>query len=158
MIELRYLAFAVGYRRISLVLLEHGRLVTWQTSCKAASSNKAANDFVQEALAILRPHVIVFQELNSECRKGKQAKARLSVIADAVRTHPAQTLKLTPCRNFPSRFQEAAHLATLYPEIADKVPIRRFFDREPHHAVLFEALALADRAMNGSSQLLASQM
>lgn len=140
------------------MLLEHGSLVTWQTSCKAASNDKAANEFVQEALAILRPHVIVFEDLCSECRKGKQAKARLNVIAEAARTHPAQTLKLTPHREFASRFQEAAHLATLYPEVADKVPVRRFFDREPHHAVLFEALALADRAMHGSSHLLASQM
>ena len=41
----------------------------------------------------------------------------------------------------------------LYPELADKAPRREPLDREPYHSVLFEALALADQAINeGANQ------
>ena len=156
--KIKYLAFAVGYRRVSLVLLQNGRLVTWQTSCKAASNDRQVTRLVNDALNTLVPHVIVFEKIGDGSRKGKNATARLKVIAELADSYPAQVLCLERERLFASRFQEAEHLASRYPELADKVPYRRFFDREPHHVVLFEALALADQAMHGSSRLLASNM
>jgi len=155
---LSYLAFAAGYRRISFVLIENGQLATWQTSCKAAGCPELAACFAEEFIDLLRPNVIVMEDITAGTHKGKATQALLQAIANVAAQSDANTIAIQRERLFRCRYTEAEHLARLYPDLADKVPKRRFFDPEPHHTVLFGALALADQAMRGSALLLASKM
>ena len=153
-----YLAFAVGYRRVSLVLLQHGKLATWQTSCKAAEGVAETRAFAEEAMELLQPQVVVFEDIRSGTRKGKQSQRLMTAISEVAQNSAAHSVAIKRERLFRCRYAEAAHLAKCYPDLADKTPSRRFFDKEPHHVVLFEALALADQAVRGSSELLAANM
>ena len=140
------------------MLLQHGKLATWQTSCKAAASVSETKAFVHEALELLRPHVIVFEDIKAGTRKGKQSQRLMTAIAKVAGNSTAHSVAIKRERLFRCRYAEASHLAKCYPDLADKTPTRRFFDKEPHHVVLFEALALADQAVRGSSELLAANM
>ena len=155
---LSYLAFAAGYRRVSLVLLENGKLATWQTSCKAARSPEDAALFAKDFIHLLSPHVVVMEDMASGTRKGATAQALLGAIREKADQSNAQVVALKREKLFRNRQAEADYLVKHYPDLADKVPRRRYFDREPHHSVLFEALALGDQALRGSALLLASKM
>lgn len=155
---LSYLAFAAGYRRVSFVLIENGQLATWHTSCKAARNADEAASFAHEFIDLLNPHVIVVEDVTRGTRKGAVAKTLIEAIRKEAEQSQAQMLALEREMLFRSRHAEAVCLVQHYPELADKVPKRRFFEREPYHMVLFEALALADQAVRGSTLLLASKM
>jgi hypothetical protein len=156
--ELSYLAFAAGYRRVSIALIENGQLATWHTSCKAAGDPEEAGLFAREFIDLLAPHVVVIEDIAAGTRKGATAQALLKAIREEADRSKAQVVALKRERLFRSRHAEAVYLVKHYPELCEKVRKRRHFDREPYHSVLFEALALADQALRGSALLLASKM
>ena len=155
---LSYLAFAAGYRRVSLVLIEDGQIATWHTSKRAARDPEDAGRFAREFIDLLGPTVVVMEDIASETRKGAQAKALLKAIRDEAERAKTQLLPLKREKLFRTRYDEAMYLVRFHPELEDKVKDRTFCDREPHQVVLFEALALAHQAAQGGSMLLASKM
>ena len=98
------------------------------------------------------------EKLETARRKGAKAKALLAVIHDQAEKANAHFVPLKRENQFRTREAEASHLAILFPDLADKVPHREHCDNEPHHMVLFEALALAHQALRGGPMLLAQQM
>jgi len=156
--KVSYLAFAAGYRRISFVLIENGQLATWQTSCKAARKASSAARFAAEFIELLRPHIVVIEDFEAGTRKGKNALALLRAIEAILPGHEVQVIKLSREHLHQTRYDEAASLARHYPELRDKVPTRKFFEKEPHHTVLFEAAALAHEALEGGALMLARKM
>ena len=155
---LSYLAFAAGYRRVSFVFIEDGQLATWHTSKRAARNPAEAADFAREFIDLLLPKVVVMEDFAAGTRKGDQAQALLQAIRDEAEKSDAQLLSLSREKLFRTRYDEAVYLVKYHPELEDKVQERSFCDREPHHVVLFEALALAHQAAQGGAMLLASKM
>lgn len=155
---LSYLAFAAGYRRVSFVLIENGNLATWHTSCLAAKSSATARAFANEFIDLFRPDVIVLEYEETAKRKSEKTRALLEAFRNEAERASARLVRLERVREFRTRQAEAEHLAKLYPEFADMVPRRGYCENEPHHAVLFEALALAHHAVRGGAMLLASKM
>jgi len=155
---LSYLAFAAGYRRVSFVFIENGQLATWHTSKRAACTKEEAASFAQEFIELLVPNVIVLEDLGSETRKGANAQASLKAIREQAEQSKAQILLLEREKLFRTRYHEAAYLVRKHPEFEDKMPERTFCEREPHHMVLFEALALGHQASEGGAILLAQKM
>lgn len=155
---LSYLAFAAGYRRISFVFIENGELATWHTSCIAARDATRATQLAREFIELLAPNVIVIEDIRTGTRKGRKAREALEAIRAEAERSRAQLLPIERERLFRTRHDEAAYLVRHYPELTDKVPSRRFHEREPHQMVLFEALALGHQALQGSTMLIASKM
>lgn len=155
---LSYLAFAAGYRRVSFVLIEHGQLATWHTSCVAAREPAGAARFARDFIDLLDPDVIVMEDVAEGSLKGETALTLLEAIRKEAECSKAQLLLLKRELAFRTRRSEAEHLVRHYPDLADKVPKRKFCEREPHQMVLFEALAFAHQAKMGGAMLLASKM
>ncbi|WP_442625212.1 hypothetical protein [Parasphingopyxis sp.] len=143
---------------MSFVFIEHGHLATWQTSCEAANAPADAACFAREFITLLIPNVVVIEDVPAKTQKSANTRALLEAIRVEAERGDVRLLSIERERPFRNREAEATYLAKQYPELADKVPKRRFFENEPHHSVLFEALALADQAVRGSSLLLASKM
>lgn len=156
--SLSYLAFAAGYRRISFVLIEDGLLATWHTSNIAAKSPDTAREFANEFINLFQPNVIVMEKLETTKRKGRNARLLLQEIYGQAEKAEGHFLSLKREKAFRNRQAEAEHLASLFPEVANKVPRRDYCKNEPHHMVLFEALALAHQAIRGGPTLLARHM
>ncbi len=155
---LSFLAFAAGYRRVSFVFIEDGQLATWQTSKRAALSPEEAASFAREFIDLLLPTFIVMEDTSGGTRKGAQAQAALGAIKEEAEKSNAQLIPMKREKLFRTRFDEARYLAGKHPEFESKVPSRSFQDREPHHMVLFEALALGHQAAQGGATFLASKM
>ena len=155
---LSYLAFAAGYRRISFVFVEYGQLATWHTSCVAARDAGNAAQFAQDFIDLLDPNVIIIEDIAAGTRKGPIAKALIEAIRNEAEQSRAQLVALKREKLFRTRYAEALYLVKHYPELADKVPKRGYAEREPHHMVLFEALALAHQTAQGGALFLATKM
>ena len=155
---LSFLAFAAGYRRVSFVFIEDGQIATWHTSKRAAWDPDEAASFAREFIDLLIPSFIVMEDITSGTRKGAQARALIEAIRTEAEHSNAQLLPLKREKLFRTRHDEAVYLVRYHPELADKVPERSYTDREPHHMVLFEALAFGHQAMQGGSLLVASKM
>lgn len=155
---LSYLAFAAGYRRISFVLIEDGQLATWHTSCVAARDATQAAEFAQDFIDLLDPNVVVIEDIASGTRKGTKATALIDAIRKEAEQSRAQLVAVMREKLFRTRHAEALYLVKHYPELADKIPRRGHAEREPHHMVLFEALALAHQASQGGAMLIAAKM
>lgn len=155
---LSYLAFAAGYRRVSFVCIEDGQLATWHTSKRAARDPDEAASFAREFIDLLLPNVIVMEDIAAGTRKGLKTQELLAAIRQEAERSEAQLMPLSREKLFRTRHDEAAYLVKHHPELADKVPVRSFCDREPHHMVLFEALALGHQAAQGGAMLVASKM
>lgn len=155
---LSYLAFAAGYRRVSFVLIENGQLATWHTSKKAARSPDEATRFAAEFIDLLMPNVIVVEDVEARSRKGENTRVLVRAIREEANCSNSSVIALEREHLFRTRHDEATWLVTHYPELADKIPTRLQHEPEPYHSVLFDALALAHQAMQGSTLLLASKM
>lgn len=156
--ELSYLAFAAGYRRISFVLIERGQLATWHTSCVAARDPEKAAQFAQEFIDLLDPNVVVIEDIAAGTRKGTKATALINRIRNEAEQSRVHLVAVKREKLFCTRHAEALYLAEHYPDLADKMPKRGYAKREPHHMVLFEALALAHQAAQGGALFLATKM
>lgn len=156
--ELSYLAFAAGYRRISFVFIEGGQLATWHTSCVAARDAAQASEFAKDFIDLLDPNVIVIENIEAGTRKGTKAMALIDAIRKEAEQSRSHLVAVVREKLFRTRYAEAVYLVKHYPDLADKVPQRGHAEREPHHMVLFEALALAHQAAQGGAMLLAAKM
>ena len=110
-------------------------LATWHTSNIAARSPKTAREFANEFINLCQPSVIVMEELGSTKRKGKNARMLLREVHQQAEQAEGHFMTLRREKEFRNRQAEAEHLASLYPELADKVPRRDYCENEPQHMV-----------------------
>ncbi|MGC9417819.1 MAG: hypothetical protein ACP5EN_02495 [Rhodovulum sp.] len=160
MAALRVLSVAVATGRAGYVFLVDGRLHDWGITVKATKSAKDIAAFVATLIETLRPDIVVTERCDDHCRKGARAQRLIGAIAEAAQEAGVRCLALTRPRTFPSKYEEAVHLADRHPEIAGYLPERkrRIFDFEPRGMILFEALALAEQAILGPPEHLAAAM
>jgi len=160
MAALRVLSVAVATGRAGYAFLVDGRLHDWGITVKATKSAKDIAAFVASLIETLRPDIVVTERCDGTCRKGARSQRLLGTIADVAKEAGVRCLALSRSRGFPSKYEEAVHLAKQYPEIAGYLPQRkrRIFDFEPRGMILFEALAIAEQAILGPPERLAAAM
>jgi hypothetical protein len=145
----RVLAVAAATGRIGIVFLIGNRLMDWQISGKAAKSPDLAARYAATLIQSHRPDVFITEKIDVARNKGDHAKALIASMAAVAAEHELLDIAVERPHDFPNKYAEAAKLIERYPEIAAWQPRRRFFDNEPRNTVLFEALALAQAALDG---------
>lgn len=144
MVTLRVLAFAAASGRVGSVFLVGDRLVDWCMSNKAAESGIEAAGHAQALINDLMPDVVVTEEPESTCHKGKHTLELINAIARTAEHNGLLEVSVPREHRYPNKYAEADALVERYPELAPWKPVkRRFYDNEPRNTVLFEALALA---------------
>jgi hypothetical protein len=143
----RVLAVAAASGRIGMVFLIGNRLMDWQISGKAAKSPELAAHYAETLIQSRRPDVFITEEIDAAQHKGDMAKTLVAAMSAIAAEHELLDIAVDRPLDFPNKYAEAAALIERYPEIAAWRPTRRFFDNEPRHTVLFEALALADKVL-----------
>lgn len=160
MAALRILSIAVASGRAGYVFLQGTRLLDWGIAVKATKTGSDMMGFVQELINELKPDVVVTEKLTAACRKGKRAKELIRSIAELPSHNMVLDVSIERPRTFPSKYEEAQHLAGKHPEVAGYLPKRkrRLFDFEPRGMVIFEALAMAEAVASGPPEQLAAAM
>lgn len=154
------LSIAVGTRRVGYVFIGDGQLCDWGITIKSAKSKSDIAVFVQGLISELQPDVVVSEKCDRACRKGNRTRALIGTIAEIASHNTVLDVSIPRPRRYKSKFEEATFLAEKYPEIAGYLPTRkrRFFEFEPRSMMLFEALALAEEAMQGPPTRLVAAM
>jgi len=141
----RVLAIAVASGRVGCVLIEDGRLVHSQHSCKAAQSPQVAVEYLEDWISELRPTFIVTEDAYRASRKGEHVRAIIAVLGDHAATTKISNAAVERERRCANKYEEAALLAEKYPTLKKACPVgRRLWETEPRKMMIFEALALAD--------------
>ncbi len=142
----RILALAARYGRIGYVYIKNGQPKDWALSCKGYKSGANAAGLTGNWIAKYDPDVVIIEDPTSVRRKGRNTRGRLRSMLRVAERSPALIAKTHRIQRFKNAYLEAQALADAYPQMADKLPVRRFYDTEPRNLVLFEAVALAQSA------------
>lgn len=149
MAALKVLAFAAATGRVGSVFLDGESLQHWHVSIKAAGNSVEAAGYAQEMINRFKPDVVVTEECDSARHKGRNTLDLIGAIARTAAHNDLLEVSVPRERRFPNKYAEAEALVERYPELAPWQPQRRrFYDNEPRHTVLFEALALARQLSN----------
>ena len=141
--RLKVLVFAAATGRIGHVYLLGERLLDWGLSRRASRSPRDATEYATKVIEHLNPDVVVTEELAKSSTKGWKTRQLLDAIGAVALNTRLLDIRVKRPHNFPNKYEEAAYLATRFPEIAAWVPRkRRLWESEPRVTVLFEALAL----------------
>ena len=151
--RLRVLAIAAATGRIGYVLLIGERLLDWGLSRKASKSPELAARHAQKLIDDLKPDVVVTEDISKSSTKGSKTRMLIDAIAHVAANANLLDVRATHSQEHANKYEEAAHLAIRFPEIAAWVPKkRRLWDPEPRATVLFLALSLAVVVMDGRMQ------
>jgi hypothetical protein len=141
--RLKVLVFAAATGRIGHVFLWGERLLDWGLSRRASRSPHDAAEHATKVISDLNPDVVVTEELSKSSTKGWKTRQLLDAIGAVALKTKLLDIRAKRPHDFPNKYEEAACLATRFPEIAAWVPKkRRLWESEPRATVLFEALAL----------------
>lgn len=157
---LKVLSVAVASGRAGYVFLTPGQLGDWGITVKATSSPTEIAGFVQGLINRLRPDVVVTEDCRANSRKGRRTRKLIRAVADTASHNYVLDVSVPRPRHHQSKYEEAADLAKRYPDLVGYLPAhkRRIFDFEPRSMIVFEALALAEAAIQGPPHRLAAAM
>ena len=141
--ENRILVLAARYGRIAYVYIKNGQPKDWALSCKGYRTGRNAAALAGNWIAKFDPDVVIIEDPATIKRKGRNTRSRLRSMLRVAERSSAMVAKAERVQNHKNAYLEAKALAETYPQIAGKLPQRRFFDTEPRNLVFFEALALA---------------
>ncbi len=144
--ETRILALAARYGRIAFVYIKNGQPKDWALSCKGYKSGVNAASMTGSWIAKYEPDVVILEDPKSIERKGRDTRSRLRSMLRVADRSSAMVAKTRREQMHKNAYVEAKALAEVFPQMADKLPVRRFYDTEPRSLVLFEAVALAQSA------------
>jgi len=159
MASLRLLAVAVSSRRVGYVFLTGNRLMVWKMAVKPIQSSMDAAGWLQQLINKLRPDVVVTEKLDETTRKGDRSRTINSTFQRIAAENYVLDVSIKRLREFANKYEEAASLADLYPNIRPWLPKKRqFHEVEPRRMVMFDALAIAHAVIQRPSTTLASAM
>ena len=160
MAALRVLSVAVASGRAGYVFLVGNKLYDWGITVKGVKSATELAGFVQSLINDLKPDVVATEKCDDDSRKGKRSRKLIRTIAETASHNYVLDVSVARSRGFPSKYEEATHLVSQYPEVAGYLPERkrRIFDFEPRSMIIFEALALAEQVILGPPDALAAAM
>lgn len=146
--RLRVLAIAAATGRIGHVLLIGEQLLDWGLSRKASKSPELAATYTQKLVDALSPDVVVTESVPKTSTKSKKTRQLIEAVARVAERAILLDIRMKASRNFPNKYEEAAHLATRFPDMAAWVPRpRRIWEPEPRNTILFEALSFGCAAI-----------
>ena len=143
------LAIAVAAGGAAYVFLSDGQLQDWGTTVKHAKTGGDHIGFAQARISELQPEIVVTEDISAaQCRKGERVKRIISDLAALASYNGVLDVSVPRQRTYPSKYEEAAYLIAVHPELAGYLPKqkRRIFDFEPRGMIVFEALVLAKGA------------
>ena len=160
MAALKVLSVAVASGRAGYVFLDGTQMLDWGITVKATATATELVAFVQELINTLRPDVVVTERCDGDCKKGAAAKRLIASVAELASHNYVLDVAVGRPRTFPSKYEEASHLASKHPEVLGYLPKkkRQIFDFEPRNMIIFEALALAREVIDGPPERLAAAM
>lgn len=159
MAALRLLAVSINRKRMAYVFLIGNQLKEWRTMTKPTQSSAEAAAAMATLIEDFEPDVVVTERLPRTANITSHVSQLKSALIRAAEESRLLNIVLHRSHEYANKYEEAESLAKFFPEIAPWVPEkRRFFDHEPAHLVLFDALALAFDVLKRPYERMAAAM
>ena len=159
MAALRLLAVAINRKRLGYVFLIGNQLKEWRTMTKPTKSSENADSAMRELIEEFKPDVVITEKLPRHTNITDHVSQLKTALIQVAETSGLLNIITDRSRDYANKYEEADSLAKLFPEIRPWVPEkRRFFDHEPAHLILFDALSLAFKVIKNPSQRIAAAM
>ena len=123
--RLRVLAIAAATGRFGHVLVMGERLLDWGLSRKASKSPELAATHAQKLIDAIAPDVLVTEDIPKSSTKGAKTRQLIDVVSRLAGTATLLDIRAKRPHHFNNKYEEAAHLASRFPEIAAWVPKKR---------------------------------
>ncbi len=146
-----YLSFAVATNKAAYIFMEKDQVYDWGVTVEAAKSEGGIAGFADVLITKLQPDVVVTEKCDAQCRKGERSRALIAAIAECASQYQLYDVSVPRPQSFLTKYDKAVHLAQKHPEVAGYLPARkrRIWESEPRGMMIFEAIALAEAAMEG---------
>lgn len=97
------------------------------------------------------PEVVITENVGFRSRKAMRTIRSIHAVIETAEKSGVQLLTVFRVRRFKSKYEEAAALASIYPEMRELLPERKrkAFEAEPHRMLYFEALSMLHVAYHG---------
>ncbi len=139
---LSVLGAAASFNTLAFVYFESGELCYWGNHPRAARSYEGAVRVSDRWIARCNPKLVIVPDYDGTA-KGEYARMLVEAVAGAAENHDTLCVKAQRQQAFANKYEEAAALALVFPQIAALVPKpRKPWDTEPYGILLFEALAI----------------
>lgn len=159
MAALRLLSVSINRRRMAYVFLIGNQLKEWRTMTKPTKSSENADSALRDLINEFKPDVVITEKLPRHTNNTDHVSQLKSAIIQVAETSGLLNIITDRSRDYANKYEEAESLSKFFPEIRPWVPEkRRFFDHEPAHLVLFDALSLAFKVLKRPSEQMAAAM
>lgn len=136
---------AVASGRVGHVLIEHGQVIDKGMSSIASQDIGEARKFAARRIELSRPDVVVTEQLSQNSKKGLKTRSMITAMNGVAEASGVLSLPVERASRPHDRFEEAAQLCRLYPEMQTLLPPKRKpWEAEPKALIYFEALALIE--------------
>lgn len=159
MAALRLLAVAAATGRIGYVFFVGHQLVDFDLSRKGYKNSNHAAGMLQHWIMTLKPDIVVTERLTEKSKKGSRARKITKTFALIASHNYVHDVSITMDREGRTRYEQAKHLADIYPDIASRLPHKpKFYESEDRAMILFDALTLAHLVQESPAIRLAAGM
>lgn len=142
----RIMGIAAASKRVAFVCLHDGSLMDWGIVGQHANWKGNLVGSVQSTLTRLKPQIVVTEDCNTGCRKGRRTRTLIASLAELASHNTVHDIAIARPRHHRSKYEEAIELLSFYPELRAYAPQSRRTTGgwENKSMIVFEALALAD--------------
>lgn len=146
-----------GY--IGYVHIEHGQLLDYAVSRKAAQSADATALCLQSWILKSKPQVVVTEKITPLCRRGKRSCELTRLLGVIASYHDVFDISLVLDRGGRTIHQQAEHLVRIYPDVESRmIKPRKIYGAKDRDIVLFDALTLAHTIIENPTMRMAREM
>ncbi|MEL7252798.1 MAG: hypothetical protein AAGL23_01385 [Pseudomonadota bacterium] len=143
------MAVAVRMGRLAAILIVDDKVLAWAMSDVAVKDERKTGPKLRQWISKFKPNLLISENPDQPGAKGETSVSCLKIIADVFDDRPERSLMLIRRQKEKNRYEEAARLAELYPDIACELPAKPpCWDKENPKLVFFEALAMAHRVVH----------
>lgn len=140
----RLLSIAAASGRVAYILFEGQKPQVWGLSKRASKSPELAKKFAERWIGETAPDAVVTEKIAATMKRN----TTLLVIEAIQQTAAdAELLDVSVARpwRYSNKYEEALTLRERYPELTEKLPVKRvFYNSEPRNTVFIDALVLAE--------------
>lgn len=105
--EFTILSIAVMSGKAGYILLTGPNLQDWGITVRSTASVTEIAGFTQDLINDLRPDVVVTEECDQDCRKGRNTKALIASVASTASHNYVLDVSVPRPRQFSNKYEEA---------------------------------------------------
>lgn len=121
----RIMGIAAASNRIAFVCLHDGNLIGWGIFGQHSNWKENLVGSVQSILTWLRPRVVVTEDCDAGCRKGRRTRTLIASLAALASHNTVHYIANARPRNHRSKYEEVIELLSFYPELGSYAPRRK---------------------------------